>query len=68
MDKSIRGNRSNLTITECYDTETGQWVWVELDLREPFGRYIPIGVMNKAYTQELDDSYYKDAYKSKESK
>jgi hypothetical protein len=41
INKTVRGNRSNLVITECYDTETKEWCTIELDLRDPITRYIP---------------------------
>jgi hypothetical protein len=40
-NKNVRGNRSNLIIDKCYDLEKQEWIFKELDLREPIIRYIP---------------------------
>lgn len=36
-----RGNRCNIIGCECYDTETGDIVVAEIDMRK-MGRYIPL--------------------------
>lgn len=36
-----RGNRAKLIGAQCYDTETDQWVFMELDITKPIDRYIP---------------------------
>lgn len=39
--KNVRGNRSKIIGSQCYDVETGQWVFREWNMDEPIGRYIP---------------------------
>lgn len=38
---NTKGERSNFIGCMCYDTETEDFVFVNLDLRKPFTRYIP---------------------------
>ena len=38
---NVRGNRSKIIGSQCYDTETDQWVLMELDMTQPIDRYIP---------------------------
>ena len=38
---NVRGKRSNFIGCMCYDTKTDVFVFVDLDLRKPFTRYIP---------------------------
>ena len=37
----FRGKRAKTMGAHCYDTETGQWILVELDMTQPIDRYIP---------------------------
>lgn len=37
----IRGKRAKIIGTQCYDTETKQWIFMGLDMTQPIGRYIP---------------------------
>ena len=47
MNKNIRGNRSNLILTNCYNVETGKIEFVEINLREPINKYIPEYIIDK---------------------
>ncbi len=45
---NMRGERSNFVEGNCYDLETGNWVFMTIDLRKPIDRFIPEYLYHKA--------------------
>ena len=53
---TIRGKRAKIIGAQCYDTETKQWVFMELDMTQPIDRYIPEWMFVEWLMKQDDDN------------